>query len=63
MNQTLLIDGMLMQKKILYDTVNSKYIGFVDYGNILVENSETPTSESLVFVLAGFEKQRKCAIV
>ena len=48
MNQTLLIDGMFMQKEILYDTVNSKYTGFVDYGNILVENSETPASESLV---------------
>ena len=48
MNQTLLIDGMFMQKEILYDTVNSKCTGFVNYGNILVENSETPASESLV---------------
>ena len=39
---------MFMQKEILYDTVNSKYTGSVDYGNILVENSETPASESLV---------------
>ena len=31
----LLIDGMVMRKQIIYNTVQEKYVEFVDYRNII----------------------------
>ena len=48
---SLSIDGLSTTKKILYDEVNSKHTGFVDHGDILVEDKETSSSKALAFIL------------
>lgn len=48
---SLSIDGLSTTKKILYDEVNSKHTGFVDHGDILVEDKETSASKALAFIL------------
>ncbi len=50
---TLMVDGMAIQKQVLYDHKNAKYSGFVDYGGIVPERSEEQALEALAFLLAG----------
>ena len=49
----LIIDGMAIRKQTLWDSKNDKYVGFVDYGNILPEKPDQHATEALVFVLVG----------
>lgn len=58
----LLLDGMAIRKQIIYDQAKSKYIGFVDYGNLVPENSEAYASEALVFMLVGLKSKWKCPV-
>eukprot|EP00795_Rhopilema_esculentum_P001055 gene1055-15385_t len=58
----LLIDGMSIRKQVTYDQLKSKYSGFVDYGNIIPENSENLASEALVFMLTGLKSHWKCPV-
>jgi len=39
---------MAIHKKIIYDSVSDKFLGYCDYGNIKIESQET---EALVFML------------
>ena len=52
----LIIDAMAIRKQTIYDSKQSRYIGFVDYGNLLPEQSETVASEGLVFLLSGIRQ-------
>ena len=58
----LLIDGMAIRKQVLYDSLKSKYAGFVDYGGLVPESTETIASEALVFMLVGLKAHWKCPI-
>ena len=58
----LLIDGMTIRKQVIYDQGKSRYVGFVDYGNLVPENTETIASEALVFMLVGLKCQWKCPV-
>ena len=51
----LMIDGMTIRKQM-------SYAGFIDYGNLSVENGEENTSEALVFMLTGLKTYWKCPI-
>ena len=59
---TLMMDAMEIRKQVLYDAKNRKYSGFVDYGQIIAENSENEASEALVFLLVGLKQYWKCPI-
>ena len=53
---------MAIRKQVLYDSVKSKYAGFVDYGGLVPESTETIASETLVFMLVGLKAHWKCPI-
>ena len=57
-----MIDGMAIRKQMIYDKVNCKYAGFIDYGNLPVENGEEYASEALVFMLRGLKTYWKCPV-
>ena len=46
---------MAIRKQMIYNKVNCKYAGFIDYGNLSFENGEEYASEALVFVLTGLQ--------
>lgn len=46
---SLVIDSMALHKQTLYK--NGKYVGFVDYGGLIAEDTEKLASEALVFLL------------
>ena len=50
-----MIEGMTIRKQMIYDKINCKYAGFIDYGNLSVENREEYASEALVFMLTGLK--------
>ena len=58
----LMIDGMAIRKQMISDKVNCKYAGFIDYGNLSVENGEEYASEALVFMLTGLKTYWKCPV-
>ena len=58
----LLIDAMAIRKQVIYDQARSNYSGFVDYGNLIPENTESPASEALVFMLTGLKNHWKCPV-
>ena len=55
-----MIDEMVISKQIIYDKLNCKYVGFVEYGNLSVENGEEYASEALVLMLTGLKTYWKC---
>ena len=57
-----MIDGMAIRKQMIYDKINCKYAGFIDYGNLSVENGEEYVSEALVFMLTGLKTYWKCPV-
>ena len=57
-----MIDGMAIRKQMIYDKINCKYAGFIDYGNLSVENGEEYASEALVFMLTGLKTYWKCPV-
>ena len=58
----LLIDAMAIQKQVIYDQATSKYSSFVYYGHFVPENTESPASEALVFILTGHKNHWKCPV-
>ena len=58
----LLIDAMAIRKQVIYDQARSKYSGFVDYGNLIPENTEWSASEALDFMLTGLKNHWKCPV-
>ena len=50
-----MIDEMAIRKQMIYGTIICKYTGFIDYGNLFVENGEEYASEALVFMLKGLK--------
>ena len=56
------IHGMAIKKRMIYDKINCKYAGFIDYGNLSVENEEEYASKALVFMLTGLKTYWKCPI-
>ena len=50
-----MIDGMAIRKQM-------SYAGFIDYGNLYVENGEEHASKALVFMLTGLKTYWKCPI-
>ena len=57
-----MIDEMAIRKQMIYDTIVCKYTGFIDYGNLFVENGEEHASEALVFMLKGPKTYWKCPV-
>ena len=53
---------MEIWKQMIYDKINCKYAGFIDYRNLSVENGEEYASEALVFMLTGLKTYRKCPV-
>ena len=53
---------MAIRKQMIYDKINRKYAGFIDYGNLSVENGEEYASEALVFMLTGLKTYWKCLV-
>ena len=53
---------MAIRKQMIYVKVNCKYAGFIDCGNLSVENGDEYASEALVFMLAGLKTYWKCPV-
>ena len=51
---------MAIRKQMIYDRINCKYVGFIDYGNLSVENGEEYASEALACMLTGLKTYWKC---
>ena len=58
----LIIDAMSIRKQLLWDNNQSKYVGFVNYGETPPENPDNLASEALVFLLVGARSHWKCPI-
>ena len=58
----LMIDGTARRKQMIYDKMNCKYEGFIDYANLSVENGEEYASGALVFILKGLKTYWKCPV-
>ncbi len=58
----LIIDAMSIRKQLLWDSNQSKYVGFVNYGETPPENPDNLASEALVFLLVGARSHWKCPI-
>ena len=57
-----MIDEMAIRKQMIYDAIICKYTGFIDYGNLFVENGEEYVSEALIFMLKGLKTYWKCPV-
>jgi hypothetical protein len=58
----LIIDAMSIRKQLLWDNNQSKYVGFVNYGETPPENPDNLASEAIVFLLVGARSHWKCPI-
>ena len=58
----LIIDAMSIGKQLLWHNNQSKYVGFVNYGETPPENPDNLASEALVFLLVGARSHWKCPI-
>lgn len=61
-NVALIFDAMSIRSEIKYDHKSDKYWGYVDYGGILVNDSETLATEVLIFQIVSFTTKFKCPI-
>lgn len=53
-NCNLVFDSMAMRKQLIWNKSKEKFIGMCDYGNnTTMEDSETPATEILVFMLVS----------
>ena len=48
---------------MIYDKINCKSAGFIDYGYLSIKNGEEYASEALVFMLTGLKTYWKCAVL
>ncbi len=58
----LIIDAMSIGKQLLWHNNQSKYVGFVNYGETPPENPDNLASEAIVFLLVGARSHWKCPI-
>lgn len=61
-NVALIFDSMAIRSQVLYDAQNDKFRGYIDYGNIAVENKEELAKETLVFQIVSYTCRFKCPI-
>lgn len=61
-NVALVFDAMSIRSEIKYDQKSDKYWGYVDYGGILVNDSETLATEVLIFQIVSFTTKFKIPI-
>ena len=53
---------MAIKKQMIYDKINCKSAGFIDYGNLSIKNGEEHASEALVFMLTVLKTYWKCPV-
>ena len=58
----LIIDGMSIRKQYIFDRVSGNFLGYVDYGSFVLDDSEKLASEAIVFRLSGLKSAFKTPV-
>lgn len=58
----LVFDSMSIRKQVVWDKRNDKFVGYVDYGGIICEDTESIATEVLMFQIVSYQQKFKCPI-
>lgn len=61
-NVALIFDAMSIRTELRFDLKTDKYWGYVDYGGIMTDDSETLATEVLIFQIVSYTEKFKCPI-
>lgn len=61
-NVSLVFDAMSIRSALTYEKKTDKYWGYVDFGGIINDDSESLATEALVFMIVSYKDKFKCPI-